>query len=133
MRTETRRISAISWTLAGICLLAFGLRVYGIAFGLPDIHHPDESPILNRALAFAKGDFKPNTFVYPTLYLYLLFAWECVFFVVGRVVGMFDSVAAFQREFFVDPTRVVIAARLLGVVFGTLTVAAVYRFGARMY
>ena len=132
MSTDTTK-RAVFWSLLGICAVALALRVYGIAFGLPDIHHPDESPILNRALAFAKGSPKPANFLYPTLYLYLLFAWETLFFVVGRIIGLYHSVADFQRGFFVDPTRVVVAGRLLAAVFGTLTVAAVYRFGARLY
>ena len=133
MSTDRRDAARVRWIVGAICALALGLRVYGVAFGLPDLHHPDESPILNRALSFAKGSLKPQNFLYPTLYLYLLFAWEVLFFIVGRVIGLFDSIAAFQRDFFLDPTRVVVAARWLTAVFGTLTVAAVYRFGAKLY
>src|SRR5437016_816323 len=121
------------WILIAICALAFALRVYGIGFGLPDIHHPDEQPILNRALTFAEGSPNPHNFLYPTLYLYVLFMWEGLFFVAARLVGAYHSVADFQREFFLDPTRVVIVARLLAAIFGTATVAAVYRLGSRLY
>jgi hypothetical protein len=119
--------------LAAILGVAVGLRLFGVAWGLPDFHHPDESYILNRALAFAKGDLNPRNFLYPTLYLYALFAWEGAFFVVGRLAGLYASVASFEREFFVDPTRLVIAGRVLTALFGVATVAAVYRFGARLY
>jgi hypothetical protein len=133
MRTELLSSRAAARALTLVCALALGLRVYGLSFGLPDLHHPDEIWILNRALAFAKGDLDPRNFLYPTLYFYALFAWEGLFFVVGRLAGMYESVAAFEREFFVDPSHLVLAGRALTAVFGVLTVAAVYRFGARLY
>src|SRR5262245_53634005 len=96
------------WMLAAICGIGLGLRVYALNYGLPDIQHPDEIWILNRALAFAKGDFNPRNFLYPTLYFYALFAWEGLYFVVGRLLGWYASVAAFERSFFVDPSHVVL-------------------------
>jgi 4-amino-4-deoxy-L-arabinose transferase-like glycosyltransferase len=123
----------VGWTLAAIGLLAAALRVYAIGWGLPDVHHPDEPYILNRALAFAKGDLSPHNFLYPTLYFYALFAWEGAFFVLGRIVGLYQSVGEFEREFFVDPSRVMMAGRLLTVTFGIATVAAVYQFGRRLF
>src|SRR5436190_14143964 len=110
--------------LAGILCLAAGLRVYAITWGLPDVHHPDEIPILNRALAFATGDLNPKNFLYPTLYFYALFAWEGAFFVVGRATGLYQSMTAFECEFFSDPTHVVAAGRTLTAMFGVATVAA---------
>jgi hypothetical protein len=119
--------------LAAILGVACWLRVQSLDFGLPDVYHPDETPILNRALTFAKGDPNPHNFLYPTLYLYATFAWEGLFFVCGRLAGWYDSLAGFQREFFIDPSRHFLAARLLTALCGTLTVVAVYRFGARLY
>jgi hypothetical protein len=119
--------------LAVICALAFGLRVWALGWGLPDVNHPDEIPILNRALAFAKGDLNPHNFLYPTLYFYALFAWEGLFFVASRILGVYQSVAAFEREFFSDPTRVVFAGRLLTTMFGVATIVATYRFGRALY
>ena len=118
--------------LALVCGIAAALRLLGIAYGLPAIYNPDETPILNRALAL-RNDLKPQNFVYPSLYFYALFAWEGLFFIAGRVVGAFDSLAAFQREFFVDPTRHFLAGRVFSVVCGTVTVAALYSLGRRLY
>jgi hypothetical protein len=119
--------------LAIICVLALALRMLGLTYGLPAVYNPDETPILNRALTFAKGDLNPHVFVYPTLYFYVLFIWEGLFFVAGRAIGLFDSLAAFQREFFLDPSRHFLAGRMLSVVCGTATVAGVYRLGRRLY
>lgn len=123
----------VTWAVAALVVAALALRVYAIGFGLPDILHPDESPILNRALAFAEGSANPRNFLYPTLYLYALFVWEGLFFVVSRIAGVYQSVADFQRAFFLDPTRVVIAARVLAAIFSSLTVLATYRAAARLY
>jgi hypothetical protein len=120
-------------SLVAICLLALGLRILGLSYGLPAVYNPDETPILNRALTFAKGDLNPHVFVYPTLYFYVLFIWEGLFFVAGRAIGLFDSLAAFQREFFLDPSRHFLAGRMLSVVCGTATVAGVYWLGRRLY
>ena len=126
--------ASVHWplALAGLCLVAAGLRVYGLDYGLPAVYNPDETPILNRALAL-RNDLKPQNFVYPSLYFYLLFAWEGLFFVVGRTVGWFDSLAAFQREFFVDPSRHFLAGRVFSVLCGTMTVAGLFVFGRRLY
>ena len=122
------------WTYAliGICALAAALRLLGISYGLPAIYNPDETPILNRALAI-RNDLKPQNFVYPSLYFYLLFIWEGLFFVAGRLVGIFDSLAAFQRDFFMDPSRHFLAGRVFSVLCGTITVAAVCALGRRLY
>ena len=115
-----------------VCALAIVLRSLALDYGLPAIYNPDETPILNRALAL-RNSLRPQNFVYPSLYFYLLFVWEGFFFVAGRVAGMFDSLAAFQREFFVDPSRHFLAGRVFSVLCGTLTVLALYRFGRRLY
>ena len=105
----------------------------GLTYGLPAIYNPDETPILNRALTFAKGDPNPHNFVYPTLYFYALFVWEGLFFVAGWLVGAFDSLATFQREFFIDPSRHFLAGRVFSVLCGSATVAGVYWLGRRLY
>ena len=119
--------------LIAICLAALAVRLLGLGYGLPAIYNPDETPILNRALAFAKGDPNPHNFLYPSLYFYAVFAWEVLFFAAGRVVGLFDSLGAFQREFFTDPSRLFLAGRVLTALCGTATVIAVYAFGRRLY
>ena len=115
-----------------ICAGALSLRLLGLRYGLPAVYNPDEVAIMSRALAFAKGDLNPHNFLYPSFYFYALFVWEglaAVFAVVTRAV---DSFAAFQREFFIDPTRVYVAGRLLTALCGTATVAATYALGKRI-
>lgn len=111
--------------LGGVCALAFWLRARALGFGLPAIYNMDEVAIMNRAMAFGAGDLNPRNFLYPTFYFYALFAWEGLTFVAGLAMGWWDSLAAFQREFFVDPSRLYWSGRLLSVLCGVATVAAV--------
>jgi hypothetical protein len=133
MRVErlTSRQAAIA--LAAIGVLGLALRLDGLRFGLPDLTHPDEIWILNRALALGHNHLNPKNFLYPTLYFYAVFAWEGAYFVAGRLAGLYHSLGDFEQAFFVDPSRVVVAARVLTVLFGVATLAAVYRFGARLF
>ena len=121
------------YLLVAILLLALFLRLLGIAYGLPAVYNPDETPILNRALALAKGDPRPQNYVYPSLFFYLQFIWQGLFFAAGRLTGVFASVDEFQRAFFIDPSRHFLAGRLFSVLCGTITVAAVYVLGRRLY
>lgn len=133
MLSDYRTARRVTLTLAVICLGAAALRFLALDYGLPATYNPDETPILNRALAFAKGDLNPRNFLYPSLYFYALFAWEGLFYVVGRAAGLFGSLDAFQREFFTDPSRLFLAGRALTAVFGVATVAALYWYGRRLY
>lgn len=118
--------------LAVIGVIAAALRLLGITFGLPAVYNPDEIAIMSRALAFAKGDLNPHNFLYPTFYFYVLFAWVGASFVVTWLLGIVPSLAAFQAQFFTDPTNIYLAGRLLGVTCGVATVLLTYALGARL-
>lgn len=126
----TRWARALPWVF--IAALALGLRLYGLRFGLPAVYNPDEVAIMSRALAFAKGDLNPHNFLYPSFYFYVLFAWEGMTAVLAVATRAVDSLGAFQREFFLDPTRVFVAGRLLTALLGTATVIATGFLGARI-
>jgi hypothetical protein len=118
--------------LIAVLVIALGLRLLGLRYGLPYVYNPDEVAIMSRALAFAKGDLNPHNFLYPTLYFYVLFAWEGLTAVLAVAAGTVASFGAFQREFFLDPTRVFVAGRLLTALLGTATVAATFALARRI-
>jgi hypothetical protein len=115
-----------------IFAVALALRVYGLRYGLPAVYNPDEVAIMSRALAFAKWDFNPHNFLYPSFYFYMLFAWEGLTAVLAVATRAVASVGAFQREFFVDPTRVFVAGRLLAALLGAATVVVTGVLGSRI-
>ena len=131
----TRLPVPIRWdhALGAILLVALFVRLLGITYGLPAVYNPDETPILNRALALAKGDPRPQNYVYPSLFFYLQFIWQGLFFVAGWLIGVFASVDEFQRAFFLDPSRHFLAGRIFSVLCGLITVLAVYVLGCRLY
>jgi hypothetical protein len=112
--------------------VALSLRVYGLRYGLPAVYNPDEVAIMSRALAFAKWDFNPHNFLYPSFYFYTLFAWEGLTALLAVATRSLASFGAFQREFFVDPTRVFVAGRLLTALLGAATVVATGVLGSRV-
>lgn len=118
--------------LMAILVLAAWLRVTGLGFGLPAVFNPDEVAIMSRALGFAKGDLNPHNFLYPTFYFYVLFAWVGGSFAISWITGAAPSLAAFQTQFFVDPSSVYLAGRMLGVVCGVATVWLTWILGARL-
>ncbi len=122
----------VAAALGVILLLAFVLRLIGLRYGLPAVYNPDEVAITARALAFAKGDLNPHNFLYPSFYFYVLFAWLALSFIVTWLTGAVASLTAFQTQFFVDPTNIYVAGRLLGVTCGTATVALTYLLGKRV-
>ena len=118
--------------LMAILALAQWLRATGVSFGLPAVYNQDEVAIVSRALAFAKGDLNPHNFLYPTFYFYVLFAWIGAWFAAAWLTGAVPSLAAFQTQFFVDPTMVYLAGRWLGVVCGVATVWVTWLLGMRV-
>jgi len=127
-----------TWTPARLALLlailalAEWLRATGLSFGLPAVYNPDEVAIMSRALGFAKGDLNPHNFLYPTFYFYVLFAWVGGWFTFSWLTGAVASLGAFQTQFFLDPSGVYHAGRMLGVVCGVATVWLTWVLGARL-
>lgn len=130
MKRQSGFIRVYPW-LAAITGAALALRLFGLRYGLPAVYNPDEVAIMSRALAFAKGDFNPHNFLYPTLYFYVLFAWEGLTALLAVATRGVASFGEFQREFFVDPTRVYVAGRLLTALLGAATVAATFALARR--
>jgi hypothetical protein len=128
---ESVSIRVYPWLFA-VLAAALALRLIGLRYGLPAVYNPDEAAIMSRALAFAKGDPNPHNFLYPTLYFYVLFAWEGLTALAAVASRAVDSFGAFQREFFVDPTRVYVAGRLLTALLGTATVVATFALARRI-
>jgi hypothetical protein len=121
------------WVVIVIVLAGALLRLIGAGFGLPAVYNPDEVAIMNRTMALAPNRLNPGNFLYPSFYFYALFAWEGLLFVTGWVAGRFASLAAFEYEFFTDPSIHYLAGRLLTALCGTATVAATWLFGRRLF
>jgi 4-amino-4-deoxy-L-arabinose transferase-like glycosyltransferase len=80
-------ISKVAFVL--VTIIALVLRLAGIGFGLPVHLHGDECILVERALAFASsGDFNPHYFIYPSFFIYLLFALNSLLSsLIGGILG----------------------------------------------
>ena len=118
--------------LAAILALAAGLRLYGLGHGLPHVYNPDEVNIMARALSIAR-DPNPHYFLYPNFFFFLLFGVMGGLFVVGRVLGRYGSLGAFEARFFEDPTDFYLVGRGLGVLSALATIVLGYRLASRHF
>jgi len=127
------KISSHKYIL-GILSLAFILRFIGIWYGLPSLYNSDEPTMVSEALSFgAKKSLEPTFLQYPTLYSYFLFFIYGIYFGIGFVLGIFNSILDFGASFFLDPSGLFLVGRFLSVVLGTLSVWVIFRLGQRFF
>src|SRR5258705_7929990 len=89
---HTKRIARF-WTVAQVSLLiliAFGLRMYAVNWGLPYVEHHDEPESANAVMAMLRnGDWNPRFFQYPSLYLYMLRLVFAAHWAYGHHIGLY--------------------------------------------
>ena len=120
------------WLLA-ILTVGFGLRLWGISFGLPNVNcRPDESVLVHKALAIASGDLNPHFFNYPSFQFYLLALLYGLYFAAGWALGAFAGVEQFEIGFFTDPSAFYLLGRASSALIGGCSVAIVYLLGRGM-
>jgi dolichyl-phosphate-mannose-protein mannosyltransferase len=106
-------------------VVGLALRAWSASYGLPDLYHPDEPRIVERAIRFHQGDLNPRFFNWPSLYMYVLAGVYGVVFAGSR-----DGVAgAFGR----DPSLFYLVGRLVTALFGTATLVILCLTGRRAY
>jgi hypothetical protein len=110
--------------------VGLGLRLWGLDYGLPHPWaRPDEEAVVLRLLTFDGGDPNPHWFMYPTLSLYLTFAWVKAMFLGGQLTGVWAGAADLATLAKTDPRALYLAARFLSALAGVVTIAATYRLG----
>jgi 4-amino-4-deoxy-L-arabinose transferase-like glycosyltransferase len=118
--------------LPGILLLAAALRLYGIGHSLPFVYNPDEANILARALSVARS-LDPQYYLYPSFFFYFLFAVMGGLFVVGKLVGRYDSLSAFEARFFEDPSDFYLAGRVAVVLLALASIVLLERLASKHF
>jgi hypothetical protein len=114
---------------------ALGLRLWHTAWGLPDFL--EEAIPLHVALQMTdptrgRTDWNPHFFNYPSLAIYIHFAVQQMLFSVGVLLGRYHNFADYLLGFNVDPTPMVIAARLTSTVFDACSVLGLIVLGNRL-
>ena len=121
--------SVAGW-LTVILAVGFCLRLLGIDFGLPNPNcRPDEGVLVKKALAVAAGDLNPHFFHYPSFHIYTLAALFGTCYAGGWLAGFFSTPQDFLLQYFLDPSSLYLAGRMLGALLGTASVYLVYLVG----
>jgi 4-amino-4-deoxy-L-arabinose transferase-like glycosyltransferase len=123
-----------AWVWLGVILLLGGiLRFWGISHGFPYSYYPDEAHFVKRALSFGSGDLNPHWFHKPAFFMYLLFFEYGIFFVLGRIAGMWNGVEAFAVSYVLNPGPFYLIGRSTVAFFGLGMVFLVYKAGSRLW
>ena len=116
-----------------VLTLAFGLRLRGIAWGMPYALHADEPKYISRAVAMlATGDLNPHYFENPPLLTYALLAELAVFVPSAQHMGLLPTTENLRSQLFLSPEPFYLLARLNGVLIGTATVFLTYLVARRL-
>jgi 4-amino-4-deoxy-L-arabinose transferase-like glycosyltransferase len=120
--------------LAVIVLVAAIVRFWGLAFGLPHTFaRPDETIIIDVALAFLRGNFRPAFFDYPWLYMWSLAGLYLLYYVWGRTTGIFHSLADLVASWRVNWVPFFLLPRAMSAAFGIATVLVAFRIARRLW
>jgi 4-amino-4-deoxy-L-arabinose transferase-like glycosyltransferase len=115
-------------TLAGVTLLAALLRFWGLRFGLPYLEHPDEWAVAEEAARMLQsGDYRPFSYTYPTLYIYMQVGVAAAHFLWGSGAGLYRDLPD------LDPALYYPWMRALTATLGTAGVLLTYAVGRRLY
>ena len=124
-------------------LLALGLRLWGLRYGLPYLRHPDEPRYIASALLlFKTGSLDPNTL--PDLsisaFVYVINALAYLpYYLAGKVLGPFQVRADLPEPQMlalgigrIAMPSLVLMGRSVTLLFGVATVWLVYLLGRRL-
>ncbi|WDP90770.1 MAG: glycosyltransferase family 39 protein [Desulfobacter sp.] len=116
----------------GILLIAFIVRVWGIWHGYPYSFYPDEAHFVKRSLSFGSGDFNPHWFHKPAFLMYILFFEYGLFFIIGKMIGLWQTVTDFAVFYIINPGPFYLIGRMTIAMFSTATVAMSYLIGVKI-
>jgi hypothetical protein len=114
--------------LAIVLLVAVLIRIWGIDFGLPYTYHFDEHFYIATALKLGSGVLNNPPYA-PTGLSNFLFLEYALFFIIGKIIGIFSSVQGFEAFYRADPTIFYLLGRLVSVFLSLGAVFALYFLG----
>lgn len=116
--------------LLGILLLATGVRVWGIGYGLPCSYcRPDEDRLITTALSLSPADLDPGYYLWPGLPFYLS---RLLLETTARLRPALSRGSALQLYLF-DPGFVYLLFRSVFLLCGLATIYLLYRAGRRFF
>jgi 4-amino-4-deoxy-L-arabinose transferase-like glycosyltransferase len=121
--------------LLAILAVAAVVRLHGLGWGLPQIYE-EATPLRKAWEMWGWGparsvDLNPHFFNYPSLTIYLQFLGQGVLYLVLHAAGRIGSTLDYEALYVTDPTAIVLAGRVIAVLFALGTVASVFALGRR--
>lgn len=126
-----------NWCIVGVTVLALGLRIWGLGFGLPYLHDPDEpNKVVMAQRVFKTGDLEPDYLKKPSLIIYLNAVSYIPYYLTGRLAGAFSKPSDIVEPVLLGmgvgktamPTTFLLG-RALTVVFSCGTVVLIFYIG----
>ncbi len=141
-RRHTPRIERAA--VIGIVLLALGLRVWGVGFGLPYLYHPDEPRYVDSAqVLFKTLDLDPHSLpnIASSSFVYVINAAAYVpYYLIGRLTGSFKAPTDIPAPTmlamgvgYISRPSVMVWGRLVTVLTSVLSVWLLYVIGRRLF
>jgi len=127
---NSKRLRIILFSVIG---LAFAIRIYSVFANLPFIYWHDENHYIDNALCFGNWNFKLITFAHGALYPMVLFLEYSVYYIIGKVTGMFQCPLDLYIGYLKDPTSFFLMARLTTILCGTGVVCLTYLIAKKVY
>lgn len=122
-----------------LIVLGFGLRVWGINYGLPYLYHPDEPMVQNSLVMLKTNDLNPHFFGYGSLFFYINALAYWIYYLLGRLAGVFSSVSDIPYFQLLGlgvgrslmPSQIILG-RLVSVLLGILCIPVAYWLGLQL-
>jgi len=116
-----------------ILLAACIFRLFALGWGLPFRHNDDETNYIETALRIGAGKFMPEQIAHGALFQHILFVIYGLYFLIGKLAGIFTSTEAFLLSYLRDPSTLTILARMVVFVFSIATLYLTYLIGKRLF
>lgn len=123
------------WLLAAILVVAAGLRIYGLAFGLPALYDPDEPIFVLTAIKLLRDQtLNPAWFGHPgTTTIYALAVVDLLVFGWSIATGQVADAKEFSSAIYGNSTLIFLPNRVFIMLCGVLCVFLTYQLGRRLF
>jgi hypothetical protein len=135
VEAATQRLSRSALlTLVAIVMMAAGVRLWGLAFGLPFGNaRPDETYVMDVVRPLLEGRAPPPNYEYPWLYMGLTGLGWLGYYIVGAVQGSFASLADLTASWRTHYTPFFLINRGISAALGVATVLVVFAIARRLW
>jgi len=116
--------------LAAILVVAAVARFWAIDFCLPSVVcRPDEEAVAAITTQFFARDLNPHFFDWPPLFMYAVTLALIPYAKYLKFTGVLRSEYRFLQSISIDPTPILLIARMLSALAGTISVGVLYKIG----